>query len=181
MDNKVIIIIAAVLVFVVGMYNIMLKKKNKVKTSFSSLYVMLKKRYDVMPNLVSMVQKYMAHESELLKELAEIRTGVENAKTQKEKLELGAKSEKVMKKVQISMESNPDLKSNQNMLHMQAVLNNIEEEIAAARRAYNAQVEDYNTFIGMIPFNIFALILGFRKFDQFTITNEERESRNWMG
>lgn len=72
-ENKVMIIIGIVVVILIVIYNTMLKKRNKVKTAFSSMDVMLKKRYDIMPNLVSMVQKYMAHESDILTRLTELK------------------------------------------------------------------------------------------------------------
>lgn len=179
-QNKIWIIIGLVVVVLIIIYNTMLKKKNKVKTAFSSLDVMLKKRYDLMPNLVSMVQKYMAHESDLLTRLTELRIKAQNAKTIDESIEVNNQIDSAMKKLNISVEGYPDLKSSQNFLHMQAVLNDVEEQISAARRTYNAHVEVYNTFIGMIPMNIFAFIFRFKQYKQFEITQEERENKIWM-
>ncbi len=169
-----------ILVVLIIIYNTMLKKRNKVKTAFSSLDVMLKKRYDLMPNLVSMVQKYMMHESELLIKLTELREKAQNTNSIDESIELNNQIDDTIKKLNISVEGYPDLKSNQNFLHMQAVLNDVEEQISAARRTYNSHVESYNTFIGMIPMNLFALIFRFKQYKLFEIAETERESKIWM-
>lgn len=179
-EYKIWIILGILTVFLVIIYNIMLKKRNKVKTAFSSLDVMLKKRYDLMPNLVSMVQKYMLHESDLLTKLTQLRTKAQNTSSIDESIELNNQIDDMMRMLNVSVEGYPELKSNQNFLHMQAVLNEVEEQISAARRTYNAHVEVYNTFIGMIPMNIFALIFRFKQYKLFEISEAERESKIWM-
>lgn len=179
-ENKVWIILGIVIVVLIIIYNTMLKKRNKVKTAFSSLDVILKKRYDIMPNLVSMVQKYMTHESDLLTRLTELRAKAQSTNSIDESIEINNQIDDTMRKLNVSVEGYPDLKSNQNFLHMQAVLNDVEEQISAARRTYNAHVESYNTFIGMIPMNIFALIFRFKQYKLFEITEAERENKIWM-
>ena len=174
-----IVVVIVLLIFIV-MYNSMLKRRNKVKTAFSGMDVMLKKRYDVMPNLVSMVQKYMQHESEVLTKLTTLREKAEKTNDINESIDLNKQIDSAMKELKINLEAYPDLKASENFLHMQAVLNDIEEQISAARRTYNAHVEAYNTFIGMIPMNIFAAIFRFKPYEQFEISNEERESKIWM-
>lgn len=177
---KVWIILGIVVVVLIIIYNTMLKKRNKVKTAFSSMDVMLKKRYDIMPNLVSMVQKYMTHENDLLTKLTELRAKAQSTNSIDESIEINNQIDNAMKKLNVSVEGYPELKSNQNFLHMQAVLNDVEEQISAARRTYNAHVESYNTFIGMIPMNIFALVFRFKQYKLFEITETERENKIWM-
>lgn len=179
-EHKVLIIVLVIVFILILIRNAMVRKRNKVKTAFSSLDVMLKKRYDVMPNLASMVQKYMAHESELLTKLTELRTKAQETKDIDESIELNNEIDSMMKKINLSIENYPDLKSNQNLLHMQATLNEIEEQISAARRTYNAHVESYNTYVEMFPMNILACILRVKKFKQFEISNEERANKIWM-
>lgn len=179
-EYKIWIIVGIVIIVLIIIYNAMLKKKNKVKTAFSSLDVMLKKRYDLMPNLVSMVQKYMTHESDLLTQITKLRAKAQNTNSIDESIEINNQIDAAMKKINVSVENYPELKANQNFLQMQAVLNDIEEQISAARRTYNAHVESYNTFIGMIPMNIFALIFRFKQYKLFEITETERESKIWM-
>ena len=177
---KVWIILGIVVVVLIIIYNTMLKKRNKVKTAFSSMDVMLKKRYDIMHNLVSMVQKYMTHENDLLTKLTELRAKAQSTNSIDESIEINNQIDNAMKKLNVSVEGYPELKSNQNFLHMQAVLNDVEEQISAARRTYNAHVESYNTFIGMIPINIFALLFRFKQYKLFEITETERENKIWM-
>ncbi len=179
-EYKVHIIVTIVVIILIGVYNTMLKKRNKVKTAFSSMDVVLKKRYDVMPNLVSMVQKYMAHESELLTKLTELRAQAEKTRDINESVELNRQIDDAVRKINVSVEGYPDLKANENFLHMQATLNDIEEQISAARRTYNAHVEAYNTFIGMFPMNLLAMIFRFKQYNQFEISSAERESKVWM-
>ncbi len=174
------IIIGVVVLLLIIIYNTMLKKRNKVKTAFSSIDVIIKKRLDVMPNLVSMVQKYMTHESELLTKLTELRTKATSTKDINENIELNQEIDSTMKKITLSAENYPDLKASQNFLHMQATLNDIEEQMSAARRTYNAHVEAYNTFIEMIPMNLFAFIFRFKKYKLFEVNENERESRTWI-
>jgi LemA protein len=178
--NITIIVIVLIILMIVIMYNTILKKKNKVKTAFSSLDVMLKKRCDLMPNLVSMVKSYMNHESDTLIKLTELRSRVQNTTSIDENIELNQQIENEMKNLIVSIENYPNLKANENFLKMQSVLNELEEQISAARRTYNAHVEAYNTFIGMIPMNIFALLFGFKEFKLFEISSSERESKIWM-
>lgn len=179
-ENKIWIFLGIVVVVLIIIYNTMLKKRNKVKTAFSSMDVMLKKRYDLMPNLVLMVQKYMVHENDLLTRLTELRTKAQSMHSIDESIEINNQIEDTLRKLNVSVEGYPELKSNQNFLHMQAVLNDIEEQISAARRTYNAHVESYNTFIGIIPINIFALIFRFKQYKLFEIRETERENEIWM-
>lgn len=174
------IILVVVIILIMLIYNGMIRKRNKVKTAFSSLDVMLKKRYDLMPNLVSMVQKYMAHESELLTKITELRTKAEKTNDIDESIEINSQIDDAMRKLNVSVEGYPDLKSSQNFLQMQATLNDVEEQISAARRTYNAHVEVYNTFIAMVPINLFALIFRFKQYKQFEISAAERENKIWM-
>lgn len=182
MDKNVIIAVVVVLVVIILilLYNAMLKRRNKVKTAFSSMDVMLKKRCDVMPNLVSMVKNYMEHESGVLTKLTELRTKVMANNSINESIDLNRQLEAEMGNLRVALENYPDLKANQNFLQMQNTLNDLEEQISAARRTYNAHVESYNTFIGMVPINIFALLFGFRSYKLFEISETERESKIWM-
>ena len=171
------VIIAVVIILMIVLYNNMLKKKNRVKTAFSGLDTMLKKRYDLMPNLVAMVQKYVAHESDILTRITKLRARAQSAKNIDESVKINKELDDAIKQLNISVEGYPDLKSSQNYLQLQAALNDVEEQISAARRTYNANVETYNTYIGMVPLNIVALIFGFKPYEQFTATEVERENK----
>ena len=175
-----VVIIVIILVLLIIGYNAMLKKRNKVKTAFSGLDTMLKKRYDLMPNLVAMVEKYVSHESDILTRITKLRARAQSVKTIDESININKEIDDAMRALNVSVEGYPDLKSSENYLQMQAALNDVEEQISAARRTYNSNVETYNTFIGMIPVNIVALIFGFKPFEQFTATEQERESKIWV-
>lgn len=175
-----VVIIVIILILLIMGYNAMLKKRNKVKTAFSGLDTMLKKRYDLMPNLVAMVEKYVSHESDILTRITKLRARAQSAKSIDESININKEIDDAMRALNVSVEGYPDLKSSENYLQMQAALNDVEEQISAARRTYNLNVETYNTFIGMIPINVVALIFGFKPFEQFTATEEERESKIWV-
>lgn len=177
---NVLIIIGLIVCIFIIIYNEMLKKRNQVKTAFSSLDVILKKRYDLMPNIVLIVKGYMEHESTVLTRLTELRAKAQKAKNIDESIELNNQIDNEMKKINVSIEGNPELKASQNFLQMQAVLNDIEEQISAARRTYNAHVEVYNTFISIIPINLFARMFKFKQYNQFEKKEEERENKIWM-
>lgn len=174
------VIIVVVVALLIIMHNQILKKKNKVKTAFSGLDAMLKKRYDLMPNLVSMVEKYVSHESDILTRITKLRSRAQNTKSMEESIKVNKEIDDAMKSLIVSVEGYPELKSSTNYLQMQAALNEIEEQISAARRTYNANAEIYNTYIGMIPVNLVALIWGFKPYEQFIATEEERESKIWV-
>lgn len=180
MGIAIVVIIVVILLLLIVLYNVMLKKRNKVKTAFSGLDTMLKKRYDLMPNLVAMVEKYVAHESDILTRITKLRARAQSTKTIDESIKVNKEIDEAIKSLNVSVEGYPDLKSSNNYLQMQAALNDVEEQISAARRTYNSNVETYNTFIGMIPINIVAIIFGFKPYEQFTATEQERESKIWI-
>lgn len=173
-------IIGGVLLLIIILYNVMMKKRNGVKNAFSSIDVMLTKRCNEMENLVSGLKQYMAHESGIFERVAEIRKGLEKAKTNEEKINQNAEMDKARRELNIAMEAYPNLKASTNLLHIQAALVEIEEQISAARRTYNAHVTDYNNFVQTFPISIFALILGYRKEALFEATEEQKKDKNWF-
>ena len=122
----------------------------------------------------------MLHENDLLSKLTQLRIQGQNTNNIDESVDLNNQIDNNIKQLKLTVEGYPELKSNQNFIHMQGSLNDVEEQISAARRNYNAHVEEYNTYIGKIPFIIFAFVFGFKQYKQFEISNEERESKIWM-
>lgn len=174
-------VVVALLVFVIMMRNNIVAKRNKVENADASIDVMLKKRFDVIPNLYDLVKQYMEHEKSLLESIVNIRNEVNKEKmTAKEKKVAEEKLNEFMKQLKVSVENYPDLKANQNFLQLQATLNEIEEQISAARRTYNANVTEYNTYIQIFPVNIVAAIFSAKKYDLFEISELERDSREWF-
>ena len=171
------IILGVVFLLFVGMYNSLIKLKNNVKKSFSGIDVQLKRRADLIPNLINTVKGYASHEKELLESLTKARTSIingsasgnVNAMAEGENMLSGA-----LKSIFAVAENYPDLKANQNFLELQESLEETEDQIAAARRIYNENVNYLNTKIEVFPSNIIAGMFGFQQADLYTITESDR-------
>jgi LemA protein len=175
----VILIIIALLiaVFVGSVYNNLVYKKNEVENAYSGMDAMLKKRYDLLPNLLSIVKTYMEHEKSTLVEIAELRTRrMESQITPDEKDSLDVKVGKTMGNMMLSVENYPNLKANTNFIKLQGAWNECEEQIGASRRAYNAAIADYNDAFEMYPGSMFAGRFKFEHKKGFEIKEEEREN-----
>lgn len=170
-------VVIALLIFVIWMRNSIVIKRNKVDNAESSIDVMLKKRFDVIPNLYDLVQQYMQHEKGLLENIVWIRNEASKGNMTEE---TSQKMEEVMKQLKVSVENYPDLKANQNFLQLQATLNEIEEQISAARRTYNANATEFNTYIQIFPVNIIAKVFSIKSFNLFEINSNEAQSRAWF-
>lgn len=161
------------------MNNKLVSLKNAVDYSYSGIDVMLKKRYDIIPNIVSSVKSYMKHEEELLLKVTSLRTQLQNTDEHSEKrFELENTLSGLLGKVQLSIENYPDLKANENVLHLQKVLHETEEQISAARRAYNLSVVNYNESIESIPLNVVAGAKSLRPFTYYEVPVEEKSNPN---
>jgi LemA protein len=176
-----IIIISCVLVFFIiipaGMYNMLIRKRNEVRNVYGSLDAMLKKRFDLIPGLIAAVKKYMGHEKELLTSLTQIRTAaLSRSLTPEKQAELDARIGKTLDTILVTVEQYPELKSSGNFLQLQAALNEVEEQISAARRAYNAVVTDYNNSVQMFPSNLIAGIIGLKVKKVFKAEKSERKN-----
>lgn len=164
-----------VLIVVVLLYNSLVGKKNQCENVFASLDAMLKKRYDLIPNLVATVQGYMQHERETLTKITELRgQAISPQASADAKVGIDNQVSKLLGGLMISVEKYPDLKASRNFLQLQASLNDIEEQIAAARRAYNAMVTEYNNAVEMVPTNILAGMMGYQRRALFEIGESER-------
>jgi LemA protein len=178
MSTPLIIIIVLAIILIL-MYNSLVAKKNQVENIFASVDTQLKKRYDLIPNLVAAVSKYMDHEKSLLQEITKLRSDANKPNiSEKEKIELDAKITQALGSIMIAVENYPDLKANENVMHLQRSLSEVEEQIAAARRAYNQAVTDYNNALEMIPTNFMANAMGYLPKDVFVITESERKNVN---
>jgi len=174
----VLIIIIVILVLVpVILYNSLVGKKNQVVNVFASIDTILKKRYDLIPNLISTVRAYMNHERDTLTEITELRAKATSGQlSDDDKVDLNNKISKALGGIMVAVEHYPDLKANQNFLQLQGSLNEIEEQISAARRAYNAVVTDYNNAIEMFPTNIVASMMNYKLKKVFEIAEAERKN-----
>ena len=178
MPTSLIIVIVLTIVIVL-MYNSLVSKKNQVENIFASVDTQLKKRYDLIPNLVATVSKYMEHEKSLLTEVTKLRAEANKPDiSENQKIALDAKVTSALGSIMIAVENYPDLKANENVMHLQGSLNEIEEQISAARRAYNQAVTDYNNAIEMIPTNFMATAMNYRRKEVFEISEGERQNVN---
>lgn len=168
-------ILAIIIIYLIVLYNVALSKKNKMLKAYSSLDVMLKKRYDLIPNIVNTVKGYKEYEAETLANIIALRKKADEDKSTSDLNDTASKYASFIKDINILREQYPDLKASSNFMHLQKTLNEIEEQISAARRTYNAHVESFNTFIAFIPNNIFAPVFGFKPCDFFEATDDERE------
>ena len=173
------IVLLVVGIILVLMYNSLVSKKNQVENIFASVDTQLKKRYDLIPNLVASVSKYMEHEKSLLTEVTKLRAEANKPNISDEhKIALDAKVTSALGSIMIAVENYPDLKANENVMHLQRSLNEVEEQIAASRRAYNQAVTDYNNAIEMIPTNMMASAMNYKRKEVFEISEGERKNVN---
>jgi len=171
-----IIIGVVVILVVVFIYNSLIAKKNQVTNVFGTIDALLKKRYDLLPKLISTVKAYMQHEKSLLTEITEMRAkAVSGRLSDDEQVDLDNKLSKMLGGIMVAVENYPDLKANQNFLQLQRAMNEIEEQISAARRAYNAAVTTYNNAVEMFPTNVAASMMRYKLKKVFEISEEQRE------
>ena len=174
------IIIAIIIVLAiafVGMYNSFIKLKNSCEEAFSTMDVYMKKRFDLIPNLVETVKGYAAHEKETLEKVMAARNGVQSAATVEEKMAQENVLTGTLKSLFAVAEAYPDLKANTNFLDLQNQLNLVVEDIANSRKYYNAVVKQFNTKCEMFPSNIIASMFHFERKPMFEVDSaEERKN-----
>ena len=169
-------IIVLLVIYFISIYNSLVKLRNQAEEAFSSIDIQLKRRHDLIPNLVETVKGYASHEKETLTKVIEARN---NAMTASGNLEKRAEAENFLTSTLKSLfalsENYPQLKANENFLQLQNSLNEIEDNIQNARRYYNAVVRDLNTKIETFPSNIVASMFNFKHKEYFEIEEEEKE------
>jgi len=173
----IIIVLIVFLAIPAFIYNSLVGKKNQVLNVFGTIDAMLKKRYDLVPNLVATVKGYMQHERSLLSEVTEMRAkALSEGISDDQKVDFDNAMTKALGRIMVAVENYPDLKASENFMHLQRTLTELEEQISAARRAYNAAVTDYNNAVEMFPTNIVASMMNYRRRRFFEISEKERES-----
>ncbi|HKG06052.1 MAG TPA: LemA family protein [Pedobacter sp.] len=172
-----IVIIVILLIIGISFYNTLIGKKNQVANAFAAIDVMLKKRFDLLPNLVETVKQYMQYEGDLLTKVVELRARAANGNlSNDEKLNIDKQLSSSVRGIMVNVENYPDLKANQNFINLQSTWTESEEQIAAARRTYNAAVTDYNNAIMMFPGSLFAGMLNYQPIAVLANTEEERKN-----
>lgn len=178
MLNSVIIGIIAFLIiaYAVSVYNKGITLRNYIREAFSTMDVYLKKRWDLIPNLVETVKGYTAHEQDLLKKITELRNQNYTNMTNEQKMNINSQLGFGLSKLIAVAENYPDLKANQNFNTLMQELSSVEEDIANSRKYYNGTVREFNNFTELFPTNIISAIFGFRPEKMFEINDRERDN-----
>ena len=175
MTIAILVVLGVLVLAFIAMYNSLVRLNVRVDEAWSDITVQLKRRLDLIPNLVSTVKGYAKHEAEVLENIAKERAGTVNQGVQEaaetENMLTGA-----LKSVFAVAESNPDLKANQNFLQLQGELVDTEDKIQASRRFYNGSARDLNIKIKTFPTNIFANMLGFKVREFFEVEEAEADA-----
>ena len=172
-----ILIIFLVFVIGIGIYNSLVIKKNQIDRSFSSVDVLLKKRCDLIPNLVAVVKQHMQFEQKTLAEITRLRSQVLTGNlSQDRRLVLENQISRTMGNLLAMIENYPELQSDRHVSQLLATLTEVEEQISAARRFFNTAVTEYNNALEIFPSNIVANMMGYRLRNVFVATAQERQN-----
>lgn len=168
--------IALLVIYVLVTYNGFVKVKNQVEEAFSTMDVYLKKRWDLIPNIVETVKGYAKHEKSTLSEVVKLRNGAYDDMSNDEKIKANQQLSKGITKIMALAEQYPDLKANENFKDLSTQLTKIEDEIANSRKYYNATVREFNNKVQMFPSNIIAMLFGYKARVMFEANDEERKN-----
>ena len=169
-------IIGIIVIYIFVLYNSFVKLNNKVKEAFSTMDVYLKKRWDLIPNIVETVKGYAKHEKDTLKEIINLRNGSYNQMSVDDKIKTNEKLTAGINKIMALAEAYPDLKANENFKNLSNQLVKVEDDIANSRKYYNGLVRMYNNKVEMFPSTILAHILGYKTKTMFEASAKEREN-----
>jgi len=179
---KAFLIIAVIIgIIFYSLYVRIIKKRNKALEAFSGIDIQLKKRFDLIPNVLKLAKKFMDHEKELLQKITELRTSVQKLPETKntnnigERLALEQQLSSKMGSLFVAVENYPDLKSDKSILQAQQTYNEIEEHISAARRFYNSAVNALNNTVQIFPGNMVASIINVESMKLFEATITDRK------
>lgn len=172
----IIVIIVLIVIYALALYNSFVKLNNKVKEAFSTMDVYLKKRWDLIPNIVETVKGYAKHEKDTLKEVVELRNSTYDKMSDEEKIKTNEQLSSGINKIIALAEAYPDLKANENFKDLSKQLTKVEDDIANSRKYYNGVVRIYNNKVEMFPSNIFAGLFGYKSKAMFETSANEREN-----
>lgn len=170
-------LILLIIITIINYYNRFTVLRERVKKAWKDIDIQLKRRFDLIPNLLETVKGYSNHEKEILEKVTELRSGYNNTDSLKEKGKIAGELSKVVRDVNVTLESYPDLKANENFRELQLELKNTEDKISYSRQFYNDIVTRYNQAIKVIPGAIIAAMFKFEEAEYFeTEKAEEREN-----
>lgn len=170
------VIVVLLIIYLISTYNTFVRLRNSVREAFSTMDVYLKKRWDMIPNLVETVKGYAKHEKETLEGVIKLRNGAYESMSPEEKINANQELSRGITKIMALAENYPELKANTNFTDLSNQLARVEEDIANSRKYYNAVVRKYNDKVEMFPSNLVASIFGFKLEKMFEIVEEEREN-----
>ena len=165
---------ALLIIWAISKYNLFVRLKNNRENAFADIDVQLKQRHDLIPQLVSTVKGYAAHEKETLDRVVSARSGALNAKSIDEKIVAENALSSALAGLKVTVEAYPDLKANTNFMQLQEEISDIENKLAAVRRFFNSATKELNTAIEMFPANIIAGMFGFKKEMMFDLGSERQ-------
>lgn len=170
-------IIGLVVLVVIGMYNSLIRKKNEIENAFGGMDVQLKKRYDLIPNLVATVKQYASHEKETFERITALRTKASNGNlSEDEKVALDNEITQSLTGIMVAVEDYPELKANEQFMQLQRTLNEVEAQISASRRSYNSVITDFNNAVETFPNSIMAGFMNLKRREVFEIPEVERQN-----
>ncbi len=172
------ILFIVIILYAIIAYNNLTRKRNNVDNAFGSIDAMLKKRFDLIPNLVATIQQYADHEKATFTQITALRTKSYDQLGESEKAEFDRTFNAARRSFFMVAENYPQLRASENFMHLQRALNETEEQLSASRRTYNAAVTDYNNAVMTFPSSIVANIFSFTKKEVLTIPEEERSAPN---
>ena len=170
------VIVLIVIIWAISTYNSLVTLRNKTKDQWAQIDVQLKRRFDLIPNLVETVKGYAKHENETLEKVIAARNSFLDAKTPQEEMQANGELSSVLSRLLAISESYPDLKANTNFTSLQTELSKTEDKISYARQFYNDDVLKYNNKIEMFPSNILAKMFGFKLGTYFEANDKEKEN-----
>lgn len=169
------LVVAAPVVAIVLMWNLLVRRRNAVANAFAGVDVMLQMRYDLIPNLVATVKGYAQHENETLRAITQLRAqAMQGNLGTSERVQLDNRISQGMARIMATAENYPELKASENFQQLQRALNEVEERISAARRAFNAAVNEYNNAIGVFPLSLVAGAAGMQPHAYFEAAADNR-------
>jgi len=175
--TTILIIVGVLILWVIGTFNALVKLRNRTREAWADIDVQLKRRYDLIPNLLETVKGYAAHERGLFEKVAEARSRAMGAKSPKERGEAENALSSTLKTLFAVAENYPQLRASENFLELQRELRDTEDKIQAARRFYNSNVRDINIKIESFPANLVANLFDFKKMELFELAEvTEREA-----
>jgi LemA protein len=166
--------IALLAILGITTYNGLLRRRNRVDQAYSTIDVQLTQRYDLIPKLVETVKQYMGHERSLLEEITRLRTRAMESRTPTAKMQADNELTQALGRLNVTVENYPQLRASENFVQLQRSLNEVEEQLAAARRAYNGAVLDYNNAVQTFPSSLMAGSMGFGTRQMFVAEEKKR-------